>query len=68
VNEIFYGEDVIFAECLLDDGIVGKGDALFADLAVTTLVNEFTDRFDVWFARITSNVCGDRQRIILTRM
>lgn len=51
VNEIFYGEDVIFAEGLLDNGIVGQGNTLFVDLAVTALVKEFADRLDVWLAK-----------------
>jgi len=68
VNEIFYTENVIFAECLLNDGVVGKWDALLVDLAVTTLVNKLTDGLDVWLARVTSNVCGYPQRIRLTHM
>jgi hypothetical protein len=51
VNEVFYGEDVVFAEGLLDDGIVGQGNTLFVDLAVTALVKEFADRLDVWLAK-----------------
>lgn len=50
MNEVFYGEDVVFAEGLLDDGIVGQGNTLFVDLAVTALVKEFADRLDVWLA------------------
>ena len=51
MNEIFYGEDVIFAEYLLDDGIVGQRNALLVDFAVTALVDKFTDRLDVWLAK-----------------
>jgi hypothetical protein len=51
VNEIFYGENFVFAERLLDDGVVGKGNTLLVDLAVAALVNEFTDGLDVWLAK-----------------
>lgn len=58
VNEIFYAEDFIFAKCLLNDGVVCKGDALLVDLSVTALVDEFTDGLDVWLAKVTSNLCA----------
>lgn len=51
MNEIFYGEDVIFAEGLLDNGIVCQGNTLFVDLPVTALVKKFADGLDIWLAK-----------------
>lgn len=50
VNEILYGENVIFAESFLDDTVVGKGNALLVNLAVTALVDKFADRLEVRLA------------------
>jgi hypothetical protein len=47
MNEIFNGEYVVFAKSLLDDSIVRKRDALLIDLAVSTLVDQLTDRLEV---------------------
>ena len=50
VHKILYAENVVLAESLLDDLVVGQGDALFVDLAVTTLVDKLTDRLQVGLA------------------
>jgi hypothetical protein len=49
VNKIFNAEDVVFAESVLDDAIVGEGDALLVDLAVSALVDQLTDGLQVRF-------------------
>jgi hypothetical protein len=49
VHEIFDAEDVVLAESLLDDAVRGKGDTLLVELAVSALVDEFADGFEVGF-------------------
>ena len=52
VHEILDGEDVVLAEGLLNDGVVGEGDALLVDLAVAALVDKLTDRLQVGLAEM----------------
>jgi hypothetical protein len=40
-------DDAKLAELLLDDGVVGDGDALAVDLGVAALVDELADRLEV---------------------
>jgi len=53
VDQVLHADDAVLAEVLLDDGIVGEGDALRVavagglDLAVSTLVDELTDALEV---------------------
>lgn len=50
VDEIFHADDAVLAEGLLDDGVVGQGDALPVDLAVAALVDELLDGLEVGVA------------------
>ena len=50
MDKIFDGEDVVFAELLLNDSVGGEGEALVLDLSVTTLVDELADGFQVGLA------------------
>ena len=50
VHEILDGEDVVLAEGLLNDGVVGEGDALLVNLAVAALVDKLADRLQVGLA------------------
>ena len=50
VDEILDGEDVVLAQGLLDDVVVGERDTLLVDLSVTTLVDEFTNGLEVRLA------------------
>ena len=50
VHEILNGEDVVLAEGLLNDGVVGEGDALLVNLAVAALVDKLADRLQVGLA------------------
>lgn len=43
VDKVLNAEDVILAKLLLDDSVVSKGNALLVDLAVSTLVDQFSD-------------------------
>jgi len=47
VNEVLHTDHTVFAELLLNDGVVGDGDSLTIDLGVTTLVDELTDGLEV---------------------
>jgi len=47
VDEILHTDDTVLAKVSLDDSVVGEGNALLVDLAVTTLVHEFTNRLEV---------------------
>lgn len=43
VDKVLNAEDVEFAKLPLDDRVIGEGDALLVDLAVSTLVDQFSD-------------------------
>jgi len=49
MHEILDTKDVVLAEVLLDDGVVGEGGALFVDLAVAALVDQLADGLEVGF-------------------
>ena len=42
VDQILHADDAKFAQAVLDELIVGERDALFVDLAISTLVNQLT--------------------------
>lgn len=48
--EVLNGKDVELAESLLDNLVVGEGNALLVDLAVSTLVDQLADRLKVRLA------------------
>jgi hypothetical protein len=54
VDQVLNAENVVLAEVLLDDLVVGEGDALLADLAVSALVDQFTDGLEVGLAKKSS--------------
>ena len=47
VDDILHADDAVLAKVLLDNGVIGKSDALLVDLTVTTLVDELTDGLEV---------------------
>jgi len=47
VDEILNADNAVLAEVLLDDGVVGDGNTLLVDLAVSTLVDELLDALEV---------------------
>lgn len=47
VNQVLNADNAELAEVLLNDGVVGKRNALLVDLAVTALVDELTHRLEV---------------------
>lgn len=47
VDEIFHADDAVFAEAILNESVVGKGDTLLVDLAVTALVNQLSNGLEV---------------------
>ena len=57
VDQVLHTYDAVFAEIVFDKLVVGKRDALLVDLAVTALVDELADRFQVGVA--ISNVGVD---------
>lgn len=61
VDEILDRKDIILAELLLEDGIRGEGEALVLDFAISTLVDELTDRFQVGLAGYRSQVSRGKQ-------
>jgi len=50
VHQILHADDAVLAQVLLDDGVVGKRDALLVDLAVPALVDELLDALQVGVA------------------
>ena len=47
VDQIFHADNAVLAEVLLNELVVGKGNALLVDLSVATLVDELTDSLEV---------------------
>lgn len=47
MDKILNADNAVLAEVLLDDGIVGQGNALLVDLAISTLVDELLDALEV---------------------
>ena len=47
VDQIFHADNAVLAEVLLNELVVGKGNALLVDLSVATLVDELTDGLEV---------------------
>lgn len=47
VDEILNTDNAVLAEVLLDNGVVGQGNTLLVDLAVSTLVDELLDALQV---------------------
>lgn len=47
VDQVLHTDDAVLAKVLLDDGVVGEGDALLVDLSVTALVDELLDALQV---------------------
>ena len=43
VHKVLNAENIVLAKLLLDDSVVGEGNALLVDLAVSTLVDQFSD-------------------------
>ena len=43
VDKVLNAEDVVLAKFLLDDSVIGEGNPLLVDLAVSTLVDQFSD-------------------------
>lgn len=50
VNQVLHADDAVLAEVLLDEGVVGQGDALLVDLAISTLVDQLLDGLEVGVA------------------
>lgn len=49
VHQVLHTKDIKFAKGLLDDSVVGKWNALFVDLAISTLVDQLADRLEIGF-------------------
>ena len=47
VDEILHADDAVLAKVGLDDGVVGKSNALLLDLSVSALVDELADGLQV---------------------
>jgi len=47
VYQIFNTDNAILAEAVLDNGVVGEGDALLVDLSISALVDELADALEV---------------------
>ena len=51
MNKVLNAEDVVLLQRGLDDAVVRERDALLVDLAVTSLVDQFTDRLEIGLAK-----------------
>lgn len=43
VNDVLNANDAVFSQVLLNDGIVGESNSLLVDLAISSLVDQFTN-------------------------
>ena len=50
VNQVFHADNAVLAQLLLNESVLCKRDALLVDLAITTLVDKFTNRLKVRIA------------------
>jgi hypothetical protein len=48
VDQVFHTDDAVLAKSFFDDLVIAERDALAVDLSVTALVDELTDRLQVW--------------------
>jgi len=48
VDQIFGGLDANVSNVLVNDSVVREGDSLTVDLAISALVDQFTDSLQVW--------------------
>ena len=55
VDEILHTDDTVLAEFLLNQGVVGEGNAAVVQLAVASLVDELANRLQVGVARINKH-------------
>ena len=63
VDQILHADDAELAQMFLDELIVGESDALLVDLAISTLVDELTDRLEVGIT--IGDVWGDDGKHLL---
>jgi hypothetical protein len=47
VDQVLHADNAVLGKVLLDDGVVGEGNALLVDLGVSALVDELTDGLQV---------------------
>lgn len=47
VDQVLHADNAVLGKVLLDDGVVGEGNALLVDLGVSALVDELTDGLKV---------------------
>jgi len=47
VDQVLHADNAVLAEVGLNDGVVGKGNALLVNLAISSLIDELTDRLQV---------------------
>lgn len=47
VDQILHADNAVLAEVLLNDGVVGKSNALLVDLSISALVDELADSLQV---------------------
>ena len=53
--EVLDREDVVLAESLLNNLVVGEGDTLLVDLAIAALVDQLANRLEVGLANVMSD-------------
>ena len=47
MNNVFSADDAVAAELLLDDGVVGDGDALLVNVGKATLVHQLANGLNI---------------------
>ena len=56
MHEIFDRQDVILAESVLNNRVIGQRDTLAVNFAIATLVDQLADGFQVWLAEAMGKI------------
>ena len=62
MHEILNGQDIILAQRILDDRVIGQRKTLTIDFAVTTLVDQLANGLQVWFSNVISSLTAALSR------
>ena len=53
IDEVFYRNNAMFSKSTLNKPVVGEGNSLFVDLAVASLVDDFSDGFSWGISKLS---------------
>ena len=68
MDEVLHTEEVVFAKGGFDDTVIRNRNALLVHFAIATLVNELSNRLEIWFPRRLISRQTKKVAQALTRM